>query len=90
MNIRVEAQLSAEVKPQGMRWSAEISEETKCKARVGWVEMVIWTTKHKCKAVKRMEGALGNSADQGKTQGADEVLEIDGDNLYAIRGCRLE
>ena len=34
--------------------------------------MVIQTTKHKCKAVKRMEGALG-IAWVRKAQGADEV-----------------
>jgi len=38
MNIRVEAQLSAEVKLQGMRQSAEMRKPSaKHKARVDWV-----------------------------------------------------
>jgi len=39
---------------------------------VDWVGVVIWTIKHKCKAVKRMEGVLGIVWVR-KTQGVDEA-----------------
>ncbi len=62
MKIGVEAQLSTEVKPQEHEAVHRMRKPSaKCEARVGQVGMVIWTTKHKCKAVKRMEGALGIS-----------------------------
>ena len=56
-----------------MKQSAEMSKSSvKHKARVGQVGVVIWTIKHKCKAVKRMEGVL-RIAWVRKTQGADEA-----------------
>ena len=68
MKIWAEVQLSTEAKLQDMRRLAEMRKPSaKHEARVGRVEVVIWTTKHKCKAVKRMEGALGISVGQGNS-----------------------